>query len=156
VKRIICLVCGRGFRSTTGLSSHHRLAHASEAVEDTGEPSGHKVDDLSALQESIEALRSEIASLRKQLRNTRANTPGVDGDVLDRLAEVERELEDWRSGRIALPFDPEAHARDQRSTERLEAYVHSRIQELGTDEVRELAVRQGLWPRSDAEANNHE
>jgi hypothetical protein len=156
VKRIICRVCGRGFRSTTGLSSHHRLAHASEAVQGTGEPAGHRIDSLSALQDSIEALRSEIASLRKQLRNTRANTPGVDGDVLDRLAEIERELEDWRSGRIALPFDPEVHAGDQKSREKLEAYVHSRIQELGTDEVRELAVRHGLWPPTDAGANNHE
>jgi hypothetical protein len=156
VKRIICQVCGRGFRSTTGLSSHHRLAHASEVVEGTGEAAGLREDGLGALQESIRALRSEIASLRKQLRNTRASIPGAGGDVLDRLAEVEKELEDWRSGRIAIPFDPEVHARDRRSAEKLEAYVHLMIQELGEDQVRELAVRHGLLPPPDLGANSRE
>ncbi len=71
------------------------------------------------------------------------------GELADRLAALERELEDWRSGRIVLPFDPELHTRDEESAARLEAYVRERVDGLGEIEVKALARKYNLWPPPD-------
>ncbi len=69
--------------------------------------------------------------------------------LAERLRAVESELEDWRSGRIVLPFDPELHVRDEESAARLEAYVRERVDALGEIEVKALARKYKLWPPPD-------
>lgn len=69
--------------------------------------------------------------------------------LAERLRAVESELEDWRSGRIVLPFDPELHASNEESAARLEAYVRERVDGLGEIEVKALARKYKLWPPPD-------
>lgn len=71
------------------------------------------------------------------------------GELADRLAALEQELEDWRSGRIVLPFDPELHTRDEDSAAKLESYVQARIEDLTEVEVKRLARKYNLWPLPD-------
>jgi len=61
-----------------------------------------------------------------------------------RIQALERELDDWRSGRKLLPFDAELYAKNPESAPKLEAYVKQRIQSLSKYEVLTLAEKYKL------------
>jgi hypothetical protein len=65
------------------------------------------------------------------------------------MKELRKELEDWRSGRIVIAFDPDLYDKDADSAAKLEAYVKARVEALTEDEVKDLARKYRLWPPPD-------
>ena len=101
---------------------------------------------------SASGLASHRRLVHRSTIGKRGGSPKAQPDLdelVKRLRAVESELDDWRSGRIVFPFNPELHTRDEESAARLEEYVKARVQNLSEIEVKELARKYKLWPPPD-------
>lgn len=167
-----CELCGRTFKSASGLSGHKQLQHGSAKAEISQDPDTALAEILTSVRESLDQVQAQVDGLKGQLDATNQRltdfqyklpsaAPGQGGAVMvtvyeqcqeevkaltEQVKAVKAELNDWQIGKTFLAFDPALHADHTDSAPKLKAYVDEQVKALTDSELNQVLRDRGCMP----------